>query len=58
MLICAVVLHLTHPSLSVLNQPFNAYNIFVNIVNTYVVLLALGTIQFWLGLKLKILLFL
>jgi hypothetical protein len=52
-LIAAAVLHFVQPSLNVLNQPLDTYNIFVNIVNTYVTLLALGTLQFWLGLKFK-----
>jgi hypothetical protein len=53
MLITAVVLHFIQPSWNVLNQPLNSYNILVDIVNTYVTLLALGTIQFWLGLRFK-----
>jgi hypothetical protein len=53
MLIAAMVLHFVQPSYKVLNQPLDVYGIFVNIVNTYVTLLAIGVIQFWLGLRFK-----
>lgn len=53
MLLTAVVLHFIHPTWHVLNQPFNSYNVLINIVSTYVALLAIATIQFWIGLRFK-----
>lgn len=53
MLITAVALHFIQPSWNVLTQPFNTYHFLVNIVNTYVTLLAIGAIQFWLGIRFK-----
>ena len=53
MFLAAVVFHFVQPALHVLNQPLDTYSIFKNIVNTYIALLALCTIQFWLGLKFK-----
>ncbi|MGZ5191691.1 MAG: ABC transporter permease [Flavisolibacter sp.] len=53
MFITAVVVHFLEPSLHVLNQPLDVYNILVNAANSYISVLALGTIQFWLGLRFK-----
>jgi hypothetical protein len=53
MFVCAVVLHFMEPSLNVLNQPLNGYNVLMARVSTYVALLAICCIQFWLGLKFK-----
>ncbi len=53
MFISAVILHFMEPSLNVLNQPLNWNAILMSRVNTYVALLAICTIQFWLGLKFK-----
>ncbi|HEV7331522.1 MAG TPA: ABC transporter permease [Flavisolibacter sp.] len=53
MFVSAVILHFMEPSLQVLNQPLNGYSIIIARVNTYVALLAICCIQFWLGLKFK-----
>jgi lantibiotic transport system permease protein len=53
MFIVAVIVHFLEPSLNVLSQPLDGYNILVNVVNIYVAVLALGAIQFWLGLRFK-----
>jgi hypothetical protein len=53
MFLCAVVLHFMDPSLDVLNQPLNGYKVLMTRVNTYVAVLAICTIQFWLGLKFR-----
>jgi hypothetical protein len=49
----AVILHFMEPSLHVLNQPINGYRVLVILVNSYTGLLALCSIQFWLGLRFK-----
>ncbi len=53
MLGAGVVLHFVHPSLNLLNQSVDIDSIFVNILNTYVALLAITTAQFWMGLRFK-----
>ncbi len=53
MFMSAVVIHLAEPSLDLLNQPLNAYMILSNNFNTYVGLLALVAIQFWMGLRFR-----
>ena len=53
MFVCAVILNFMEPSLGVLHQPLNGYNVLLARVSTYVALLALCCIQFWLGLKFK-----
>ena len=53
MLINAVILHFMHPSLNVLGQPLNWPEIFNTLASGYLVLLGVGTIQFWLALRFK-----
>jgi lantibiotic transport system permease protein len=53
MYVCAVFLHLKEPSLHVLNQALNGYEIIMLRINSYMVLLGLCAIQFWLGLRFK-----
>lgn len=53
MFACAVILHFREPSVQVLHQPLNGYDILMSRVNTYVALLAICALQFWLGLKFK-----
>jgi lantibiotic transport system permease protein len=53
LLMAATLLHFTEPTFNVLNQPIEGYEIFVNIVNAYVSLLAMCTLQFWLGLRFR-----
>jgi hypothetical protein len=51
--ICAIVVHFKNPSLALFNQPVHAYDIAMLRINTYVVLLSLCAIQYWLGLRFK-----
>jgi hypothetical protein len=53
MLVDAVILHFIEPSLHVLNQPLNSSAIMGTLVNSYIALLAICAIQFWLGLRFK-----
>jgi lantibiotic transport system permease protein len=53
MFLCAVFLHLKEPSLHVLNQSLNGYDIIMLRINSYVSLLGLCAIHFWLGLRFK-----
>jgi lantibiotic transport system permease protein len=53
MLAGAVILHFKEPSLNVLNQPLNGYEILMTRVNSYLSLLALCAIQFWMGLRFR-----
>ena len=53
MLVNAVILHFMEPSLNVLNQPLNGPAIVETLVSSYVVLLGMCAIQFWLGLRFK-----
>jgi hypothetical protein len=53
MFVSAVILHFMEPSLNVLNQSLNGYNVLKSRVNTYVALLAICCIQFWLGIKFR-----
>jgi hypothetical protein len=49
----AVILHFMEPSLDVLNQPLNWQKVIMARANAYVALLAICSIQFWLGLRFK-----
>ncbi|HEX8333659.1 MAG TPA: ABC transporter permease [Segetibacter sp.] len=49
----AGILHLLDPSLNVLNQALNRHDVLMSRVNTYVGLLAICCIQFWLGMKFR-----
>ena len=51
--ICALVVHFKNPSLNLFNQPVNGYDIAMLRINTYLVLLSLCAIQYWLGLRFK-----
>jgi lantibiotic transport system permease protein len=46
-----VVTHFSNPALNLLHQPFDATGLLVRTANTYLVMLALCTFQFWLGLR-------
>jgi hypothetical protein len=48
-----VILHFKEPSLNILNQPLNGYKLLMSRVNIYVAVLAIFSIQFWLGIKFK-----
>jgi len=47
------VTHFVDRGLNLLQQPFNVYTVLVNAVNTFVTILAVCAIQFWLGLRFK-----
>ena len=51
--VSAVVLHFREPSLNVLNQPLNGPQIAKTLGNSYLALLALTAVQFWLGLQFR-----
>lgn len=48
-----VLAHFVLPELDVLNQPFNGQRVWIYNCNTYVTILALSAIQFWMGLRFK-----
>ena len=52
-LVSAVILHLNEPALNILNQPLNGSQIAITLANSYVSLLAISAIQFWLGLRFR-----
>jgi hypothetical protein len=49
----AVVAHLIAPALHVLDQPLDGYALLIRSVNAYITLLAVSSIQFWMGLRFK-----
>jgi lantibiotic transport system permease protein len=53
MFLLAGTLHLLDPSLNVLQQPVNGYNVLMSRLNAYVAVLAICCIQFWLGIKFR-----
>ena len=53
MLLNAVILHLMEPSLNLFSQARNSSDIIMAKVNSYIALLAICSVQFWLGLKFK-----
>ena len=53
MWIVTIAIHFILPDLNVLHQPFNIYPILVNIVNTYIFLLGVSAIQFWIALRFR-----
>ncbi|MGZ5287634.1 MAG: ABC transporter permease [Flavisolibacter sp.] len=53
MLLATVILHFIEPSLDVLNQSINGMDVLMARVKGYVALLALTSIQFWLGLRFR-----
>ena len=48
-----VITHLSIPSLQLLQQPFNTATLLVRTANMYLVMLALCSLQFWLGLRFR-----
>jgi hypothetical protein len=48
-----VVTHLSIPSLNLMHQPFNMASLLVRTANSYMVMLALCSLQFWLGLRFR-----
>lgn len=52
-LIALVAAHFIRPGFDILNHSFNTQVVLVRAVNTYVAVLAIFAIQFWLGLRFK-----
>jgi hypothetical protein len=48
-----VITHFSIPSLQLLQQPFNTATLLVRTANMYLVMLALCSLQFWLGLRFR-----
>ena len=53
MLLVVVVAHFVLPELDILHQPLNGKTLLLTAANSYITLLAIGTIQFWIGLRFK-----
>lgn len=53
MLIVAVVLHFAQPSLNVLGQSLDGASAFSTVANSYVTILAMSALQFWMGLRFR-----
>jgi hypothetical protein len=51
--VCALAVHFKDPSLHLLSQPLDGYAIALLRLNTYLVLLGLCALQYWLGLQFK-----
>ena len=49
----AVAAHFLAPALHVLDQPLDVYALLTRSVNAYITLLAVSSIQFWMGLRFK-----
>ena len=53
MFLAAVGIHLVQPSLQVFSKPLDVSAVLTRGVNTYIALLAMSALQFWLGLRFK-----
>jgi hypothetical protein len=53
MWLVTIAIHFIIPDLNVLQQPLDFYRVLKYIANTYIFLLAVGAIQFWIGLRFK-----
>ena len=53
MFVCAVVVHIKNPALHLLSQPLDVSGIVLSRINSYLVLLGLCAIQYWMGLRFK-----
>src|SRR5687768_5086357 len=53
MALAIVVTHFFHPTLHLLDQPFDAGRMLMRTVHSYITILAMCTIQFWLGLRFR-----
>ena len=53
MLVNVVYLHFAYPSLNIFGQPLNGYHVWMTLVNSYVGLLPVCAIQFWLGIRFR-----
>jgi hypothetical protein len=48
-----IATHFIIPDLNLLNRPLNGYTVWTNISNSYLTVLAICAIQFWIGLRIK-----
>jgi hypothetical protein len=53
MWLVVIATHYIIPDLNLLNQPLNIYTVWVNCANSYITILAICAIQFWVGLRIK-----
>ena len=53
MFIDVVIVHFMNPSLHVLNQPVDGYQVLMTMVSGYLAILAISAIQFWLGIRFR-----
>jgi len=53
MFIAVLITHVALPELNLLNQPFNPLRLLARTANTYITMLALCTLQFWMGLRFR-----
>ena len=53
MLLVIVVTHFSNPALNLLQQPFDVSMLLVRTGNSYIMMLAVCTLQFWLGLRFR-----
>jgi hypothetical protein len=53
MWVVAIAIHFIIPKLNLLNQPLNVYTVLLNNINSYLTILAMSAIQFWIGLRFK-----
>jgi lantibiotic transport system permease protein len=53
MWLVAIATHFIIPELGLLQRPFDGYAILMNTVNSYLTVIAVSAIQFWIGLRFK-----
>jgi hypothetical protein len=53
MFMAAIAVHFIVPDLNLLNQPLNSHKLLVNGLNNYITVLAICSLQFWLGLRFR-----
>jgi hypothetical protein len=53
MWVVAIAIHFMVPKLNLLNQPLNGYTVLLYNINSYLTILAVSAIQFWIGLRFK-----
>jgi lantibiotic transport system permease protein len=53
MWLVVIATHFIIPELNLLSQPLNWYTVLLNTTNSYITILAVSAIQFWIGLRFK-----
>lgn len=53
MWVAVIAIHFIIPKMDLLHQPLNGYKILLNNINSYLTILAVSAIQFWIGLRFK-----